>query len=108
MAKEKLLNVRETAIYFGISEKVVLDLSEQGVIPAYKIGGVYLRFKEDQLKDVRITPKVLTRIRKDNIELEGTSSPRNLIERINDFLYFNDFYFLCFFVCLALLLVVFS
>ncbi|MBU2541361.1 MAG: helix-turn-helix domain-containing protein [Candidatus Omnitrophica bacterium] len=108
MAKEKLLTVREAAAYFGISEKAVVDLSEQGTIPAYKIGGVYLRFKEDQLKQVKITPRVLTHIRKSSVDVDASLGYRNLIERINDFLYFNDFYFLCFFICLTLLLVVFS
>ena len=50
MAEEKLLTIREVSLYLGISEKDVIELSENGTIPAYKIGGVYLRFKREQIQ----------------------------------------------------------
>lgn len=43
MGEEKLWTVRDVSIFLGISEKEVIDLAESGAIPAYKIGGVYLR-----------------------------------------------------------------
>lgn len=112
MAKEKLLTVREVAAYFRISEKAVLDLSNEGVIPAYKIGGMYLRFKEEQVKNIKIPDKVLSTAQMStaqdsNLNDKDSSGYRSPIERINDFLYFNDFYFLCFLICLILLFVVF-
>ena len=45
MSQEKLLTVREVAIYLNISEKEVMDLAQAGTIPAYRVGGVFLRFK---------------------------------------------------------------
>ena len=47
MADEKLLTVREVSVLLRISEKEVMDLAETGLIPAYKVGGVYVRFKKD-------------------------------------------------------------
>ena len=51
MAEEKLLTVREVAAFLGISEKDVLDLAQSSQIPAYKVGGVYLRFKKEQVEE---------------------------------------------------------
>lgn len=79
----KLLTIREVANYFNITEKEVIQLSERGVIPAYKVGGVYLRFKKEQLDQVkkRIKPN------QSLVSIEGTAP-----ERVRDFVYHNDFY----------------
>jgi excisionase family DNA binding protein len=108
MAEEKLLTVRETAHYLGVSEKAVIELSEQGVIPAYKVGGVYLRFRKDQLKSVKITPQVLSGLEQAGSGTGFQSGKRTFPERIADFIYYNDFYFLCLAVCLVLLYFVFK
>jgi len=83
--REKLLTIREAAHYLGISEKQIIELSEQGLIPAYKIGGAYLRFKKVQLELV----KDKLGSTKESQELQYS-----FIERANDFLYYNDFYIL--------------
>ena len=85
MAEEKMLTVRDVSIILGISEKDVLDLTENGTIPGYKVGGVYLRFKKEQVEQYRknqshLKPKAAKG------ESEGLGS------RIQDFFYFNDFY----------------
>lgn len=81
--EEKLLTAREASLILGISEKEVLDLTERGVIPAYKVGGVYLRFKAEQIEEFK----------KQNLSaLERPQEKISLRERIRDFLYFNDFY----------------
>lgn len=79
----KLLTIREAAQYLNITEKEIVELSESGAIPAYKVGGVYLRFKKEQLDIVkhRIKPN------QSLVSIEGTSR-----ERIRDFIYHNDFY----------------
>ena len=53
MAEEKLLTVREVSALLEISEKDVLDLAESGALPAYKVGGVYLRFKPSQVEEFK-------------------------------------------------------
>jgi len=87
MGEEKLLTVREVSQVLGISEKDVLDLAEAGSVAAYKVGGVYLRFKKEQVDDYKrssgnLNPKVA-------LKTESV-----LRERISDFFYFNDFYIL--------------
>jgi excisionase family DNA binding protein len=85
MTEEKMLTVREVSIMLGVSEKAVLDLTENGVIPGYKVGGVYLRFKQEQVEQYKknqshLKPKAA----------KGESE--SLGSRIHDFFYFNDFY----------------
>ena len=99
MADEKLLTVREVSIILGISEKEVLDLAESGKIPAYKVGGVYLRFKRDQIQEFK-------KIRKP-ISVEPESSPQYSIkDKLNDFFYFNDFYVLSILLIVLLLVII--
>ncbi len=100
MAEEKLLTVREVSSILGISEKEVLDLAASGAIPAYKIGGVYLRFKKEQIMGfVKHAHPVLS---KPKISVNYPFK-----DRIKDFIYFNDFYILTFFIILLLLLLIF-
>ena len=81
----KLLAIREVAQYLNITEKEVIELAERGVIPAYKVGGVYLRFKKEQIDAVR--PKI-----KPNATL--VSIQGSIFERLRDLVYHYDFYLL--------------
>jgi len=85
MTEEKMLTVRDVAIILGVSEKDVLDLTEKGVIPGYKVGGVYLRFKKEQVDQYRKSQSLLL-----PKAVPGESA--GLGSRIHDFFYFNDFY----------------
>ncbi len=98
---ERLLTVRDVALILGISEKEVLDLAESGKIPAYKIGGVYLRFKPEQVEEFRR--------RTGTTPLRKTNAPqqRCLKDSISDFLYFNDFYLLSILIILLILFIIF-
>ena len=85
MIEEKMLTVREVSIMLGVSEKDVLDLAETGTIPGYKIGGLYLRFKKEQVEQYKknqghLHPKA------------DKAGPAGAKGRIQDFFYFNDFY----------------
>ena len=85
MIEEKMLTVRDVATILGVTEKDVLDLAETGAIPGYKVGGVYLRFKKEQVEQYkknqgRLHPKA------------AKSGPPGAKSRIHDFFYFNDFY----------------
>lgn len=91
---EKLLTIREVAYILGVNEKEVIELAEKGDVPAYKVGGVYLRFRKDQieqyrhtLQNVKVHPKVV--------------SSRG--EGLRDFFYFYDFYIISALVIAALL-----
>ena len=101
MAQEKLLTVRDVSIILGVSEKEVMDLVEEGRITAYKVGGVYLRFKPEQIEEFAKSFKRMAH-RKDSL-------PKySLKERISDFLYFNDFYILSLIIILLILFIIFG
>jgi excisionase family DNA binding protein len=100
MADEKLLTVREVALILGVSEKEVLELAEKGKIPAYKVGGVYLRFKKEQVYSYqRSSPSLSYK--------KEMAQNYPLRDRLSDFFYFNDFYILAGLIIIALLLVIF-
>ncbi|MDD5252474.1 MAG: helix-turn-helix domain-containing protein [Candidatus Omnitrophota bacterium] len=91
MAEEKLLTVRDVSVILGVFEKDVLDLAEKGIIPAYKIGGLYLRFKKEQVEQYKKTH--LNEHPEYQIKEE-----RALQDNLYDFFYFNDFYILAVFL----------
>ena len=95
MSEEKLLTVRDVSLLLGVCEKEVLDLAENGTIPAYKVGGVYLRFKKEQVDEYR---RKHSHPRHKSEEKESAG----IQDKIRDFFYFNDFYI--FAVSLILLL----
>lgn len=101
MAEEKLLTVREVAMLLGVSEKEVVDLAESGAIPAYKVGGVYLRFKKEQVHEFKKSTKA--HHAKSNIPKENPFK-----DKLSDFLYFNDFYILTGLIIIALLVIIFN
>jgi excisionase family DNA binding protein len=85
---EKLLTVREVSHILKLTEKEVIELAESGEIPAYKVAGLYLRFKKDQIDLIREAF-----FAKRGIPANNSGSA---LERIKDFFYFNDFYILSF------------
>lgn len=90
----KLLTIRDAASYLNVTEKEVIELAEDGSIPAYKVGGVFLRFKKEQLDLIKHKIKPNQSL----ISIEGT-----LFERVKDFIYHNDFYLLSLIIIFFLL-----
>lgn len=97
MPEEKLLTVRDVSLILGVSEKEVVDLAEKGSIPAYKVGGVYLRFKREQIEEFKKSFKQLAPKTK-------SSQDYPFKDRINDFFYFNDFYILSILIIVLILI----
>jgi excisionase family DNA binding protein len=100
MAEEKLLTIREVGIILGISEKEVIDLAESGAIPAYKVGGVYLRFKREQIEEFRKSFKHPT-------HKSTPFSKHAFKDRMLDFFYFNDFYILSVILIILIIVIIF-
>ncbi|RJO63880.1 MAG: DNA-binding protein [Candidatus Omnitrophota bacterium] len=98
--EEKLLTVRDVASFLGVSEKEVLDLAEDGSIPAYKVGGLYLRFRREQVEDFK---------RKHNLisHTDRALAQTSIKDRIADFFYFNDFYLFSVLLIVAMLFIIF-
>jgi len=101
MSEERLLTVRDASLILGVSEKEVLDLVESAQLPAYKVGGVYLRFKRQQIEDFRLTLKPFD---------QKFNRPQKvaLRDRIGDFFYFYDFYLLSILAIVLILAFIFK
>ncbi|MDP3143026.1 MAG: helix-turn-helix domain-containing protein [Candidatus Omnitrophota bacterium] len=97
---EKFISVREAAQILGVTEKKILDLAEEGKIPAYRIAGQYLRFKENEIEQIHDKGIVIS---------EDNSFHYSAPERFRDFIYYNDFYIVCaVFVFCLLAVILFS
>ena len=101
MSDQKLLTVRDVSTLLGISEKEVINLAESGTIPAYKIAGVYLRFKREQVLEFQKSDKV-------SVEKIHVPQKYTFKDKASDFFYFNDFYLISFSVIAALLYIIFN
>ncbi len=97
MKQDKLLTVREAAEELGITEQEVIDLAGQGKIPAYKIGGIYLRFKSEHIQEAK---QSISRPAQKKFEA-------NWPQRLADFFYFNDFYILASLIIILMLIIIF-
>ncbi len=100
MSEEKLLTVRDVSILLGISEKEVLDMAEEGAIPTYKIGGVYLRFKRQEIEDLKRHSR--------KHAVRASHEKYSTREKISDFFYFNDFYILSFLIVAIIIFIIFK
>ena len=98
MADEKLLTVREVSLLLHISEKEVMDLAEAGVIPAYKVGGVYIRFKKEQVQEYQ-------KLNRGHAHKSVSMQKSSFSDKLSDFFYFYDFYILAG-ACVILLLAI--
>ncbi len=92
------MTIREVAVELDITEQEVIDLAEEGKIPAYKIGGAYLRFKPEHIQEAK---RMIPGLQHRKIKV-------GLVERITDFFYFNDFYILSVLLIILMLLIIFK
>lgn len=126
---DKLLNIKEVADYLDLPEDMIKDLVAKGELPAYKVGGILLRFKKEQIEqyhkkstsgNIKENAAAANRIESRFAHLTGDREtgggrrifkrqgeivPYSPLERLEDFLYYNDFYLLS---LILLVLVVFA
>lgn len=95
-----------------LTEEEVRRFVKEGKIPAYRIGGEYLRFRKGQVEALRSRIRILRHqsvpildIRPVREEKDLPKTRYTLFDMVRDFLYFNDFYILAF-VLIALLVAV--
>ena len=101
---EHLLNNKEAADYLGITEQKLKELVRKKIIPAYRIGGAYLRFKKNQLNIARSMLHEPAR----GVLYQAREIEQNRSERIKDFLYFNDFYIISIVLIILAVVVIFT
>ena len=89
---DKLLTLKEAAECLHLTEKQVRRLVSEGKIPAYHVGGMYLRFKEENVFSLRAKfgGKPIHENIKRHDRMSGVKN--SLVSNARDFLYFNDFY----------------
>lgn len=83
----------------GVSEKKIIDLVDEGKIPAYKIGGEYLRLSKEQIEGLKNSHI---------IESDTVQHKYTLLERIYDFFYYNDFYIISLIIIAILFYLIFT
>jgi len=101
MSDQKLLTVRDVAITLGITEKDVINLAESGEVPAYKIGGVFLRFKKEQVQEFQKSSK-------NTLVKSYVAQKYTFKDMVKDFFYFNDFYIVAILIIVLLIVVIFQ
>ena len=78
-----LLTTREAAQILGLSEKDVIELSQENKIPHYSVAGEFLRFKREEILKIKQEIQGKFNLRTPTISMK---------ERVRETLYFNDFY----------------
>ncbi|OGX28799.1 MAG: hypothetical protein A3B78_00530 [Omnitrophica WOR_2 bacterium RIFCSPHIGHO2_02_FULL_67_20] len=82
---EKLWTTSEVAVFLGIAEVDVEELVRQGKLTGYKLGGQFLRFRPNQVEELKRTmrfrPTTASAVRR-----EGWWG------KAREFVYFYDFY----------------
>ncbi|MFH1189473.1 MAG: helix-turn-helix domain-containing protein [Candidatus Omnitrophota bacterium] len=129
---EKLLSIREVADHLKVSEEEVKRLVDIGEIPAYRIGGTFLRFRREQIEAIMDEIEEVEEKEPEHAKpvLDGFGKPTHhlteleneikakepaarqydytVLEKTRDFLYFYDFYIVSFIVIGALLFMIFK
>jgi excisionase family DNA binding protein len=127
---EHLLNIKQVAEYLGVSEEEVKRLVDIGEIPAYQIGDSFLRFRKEQIDAVKqeisdVEKKDPNRV---EVKLDSSGKPTHTYtdleksmkiktpvarqydytfsERIQDTIYYNDFYILAGIIIAVLLFII--
>lgn len=104
---DKLLNLKEAAECLRLSENEVRKLVKDGRITAYHIGGIYLRFKEEDVFSLRGRyggSAVASSPKQDVSDKNG--HPGTALSGLRDFLYFNDFYLVSLAIVILLIYVI--
>lgn len=97
--EEKLITTREVSVILGISEKDVMDLADTGRLSHFKVAGEFLRFRREDVLKVKHSVK-----RKQSF----TPAKYKKIDKVKEWIYFNDFYIVCTAIIAVLLWVIFS
>jgi len=95
---EKFITLKEAAQILALTEKELQHYVDKGEISAYQIGGMYLRFKEQQILSLKkeYEKRGKRAFSKKTIPsaLEKVSLFTRANDNIKDLFYFNDFYFI--------------
>ncbi len=97
--KEKLVTLREASDFLGFTEQEIVNLAEEEKIPHFHVGGEFIRFRKEDLLQIKDTLYKDLKIRPKNY---------SFTDKMNDFFYFNDFYIFSAAIILVLCVVIFA
>ncbi|MDP2911918.1 MAG: helix-turn-helix domain-containing protein [Candidatus Omnitrophota bacterium] len=95
---KRFVTPKEAADYLCISEADLAELVNKKLLFVYKIGGIYTRFRVDDLEAYR---------RKGVTKGDKKYLSSNL-DRVRDFFYFNDFYIYSIIAVIVILYFIFN
>ena len=98
---EKLWTTSEVARFLGIDEAGVERLVKDGKLTGYRLAGQFVRFRPDQVKDLRsqLAPRAPAQA-----AAVVAAGPERLADRLRDAWYFYDFYVVSFVLLAGLVL----
>lgn len=110
--KDRLLNLNEAAEFLEITEDNLRKLAENGKIPAYKVGGIFLRFKLEQLEALKSEVKekwnnLSQALEEKKVMSKDETGKITFIERLKEFWHFYDFYIITLLIISFILYIIF-
>ena len=109
--EERYLDVHEAAEMLDVGEKELWDLVHQHQVPTHTIAGAFLRFRKDDIEELKIKWRIERELFPETGEHfahNRTFAPPAVVERLRDFWYFNDFYIICLMLTVILLYFIIS
>lgn len=118
---KKLMTLEELSQYLHLSEDKIIELVDQGVITAYRIGGELLRFRREHVDAVRreidsrtreadkasFKEEVPAKARQKLVSKNDTGLRDSFNDKVADFFYFYDFYIVSSGLIVVLLAIIF-
>ena len=109
--EERYLNIHEAAEILDVSEEELWQLVHQHQVPSHNIAGAFLRFRKEDIEGLKNKWRIERELfpKRDRFfSHRNTVTTANVIERLKDFWYFNDFYVLCSLLVITLLTFIIS
>ncbi len=122
-----MISIDEARAILDISAREIEDLVARGELPAYKIGEEVLRFRKDQVSDLKASWRIKRNLFPARAGVRWNAPPGpgdharsafpahladrdaledSAAERMRDFWYFNDFYIISVAIIVALLFII--
>lgn len=103
---EKLFNLKSAAEYLKISQRKLEHFVKTGKLPAYKIGGSYLRFKKEDLESFKETAYGNRGLAVSN-KKDGPLHVKHIFfDAARDFFYFNSFYIIAVIIAIIMVIII--
>ena len=96
---ESFITLKDAAEILELPEPEVENLINHHKLTAYQLGDQVIRLRRDQVWEYQSTARISAELFPDDRRKHHNApalAPPNAIELALDFLYFNDFYIICF------------